>query len=119
MRDITVTSLDQGAQGQQMAGGGLEGADRLSQTLMSWQPSVVSPAAMVSADKDMADARTQDAVQNSGMAQGAVAIHRDSIVGAQFNLNAKPNSLVLGVTEEWAEMWQELVESRFNLRPLS
>ena len=67
MRDITVTSLDQGAQGQQMAGGGLEGADRLSQTLMSWQPSVVSPAAMVSADKDMADARTQDAVQNSGM----------------------------------------------------
>ena len=115
MKDIKVTTLEHDGKGAQMAGGGLEGADRLSQTLMSWQPSVVSPAAMVSADKDMADARTQDAVQNSGMAQGAVAIHRDSIVGAQFNLNAKPNSLVLGVTEEWAEMWQELVESRFNL----
>jgi hypothetical protein len=61
MKDITVTSLDQGTQGQQMAGGGLEGADRLSQTLLSWQPSVISPSAMVAADKDMSDARTQDA----------------------------------------------------------
>ena len=114
MKDITVKTLEQ-AGPTQMAGGGLEGADRLSQTLLSWQPAVISPSAMVAAGKDMADARTQDAVQNSGMAQGAVAIHRDSIVGSQFNLNAKPNALVLGVSEEWAEMWQEQVESRFNL----
>ena len=63
MKDIKVTTLEREGNGAQMAGGGLEGADRLSQSLLSWQPAVISPAAMVSADKGMADSLCEKRVQ--------------------------------------------------------
>lgn len=104
--------------GAQMAGGGLEGAEKLSREMLSWQPAVISPDQQISADKEMADARTSDAVQNVGMMRGASATHKDSIVGSVYRLNAKPNVEALkeyGATDDWAEQFQLAVESRFNL----
>lgn len=97
------------------SGGGLEGGSRFSREMAAWQPRIVSPAELIAGDKTLSDARAQDIVLNSGMAQGAVSIHRDSIVGSQFVLNAKPNARVLGVDEQWAEDAQEAIEERFNL----
>ena len=112
-RTQTVVNND-----QKMAGGGLEGAEKLSREMLSWQPAIISPDQQIAADKEMADARTSDAVQNIGMMRGASATHKDSIVGAVYRLNAKPNVEALlgyGATDEWADEFQVAVESRFNL----
>jgi lambda family phage portal protein len=96
-------------------GGGLEGAERNSRELFSWNPQVISPDQQLHPVKDMADARARDSIQNDGYALGAVQTHRDSIVGAQYRLNAQPDYELLGFDEAWAEEFQRVVESRFNL----
>lgn len=97
------------------AGGGYVGAQRLSREMFRWNPAIISPNSQIAADKDTSDARSSDMVQNDGMVRGAVATHRDSIVGARYVLNAKPNWRLLGASEEWAEEFQEVVENKFNL----
>lgn len=96
-------------------GGGLEGASRTQSEMLSWVPAVISPDKQINPAKEMADARGRDSVQNDGYAMGAVHTHRDSIVGAQYRLNAQPNYDVIGADETWAEEFQRVVESRFNL----
>lgn len=103
------------ASGLQASGGGLEGADKLSREMFSWQPRIVSPNEQIARDKDLVDLRSTDIIQNEGMASGAIATFKDSIVGAKFLLNAKPNWKVIGAPEGWAEEFQEVAESRFNL----
>lgn len=100
------------------AGGGYEGAQRTNRELFRWNPAIISPNNQIAAEKELGDARSQDMVQNDGMVRGAVASHRDSIVGARYVLNAKPNWKALkayGADETWAEEYQEVVENRFNL----
>ncbi len=94
-------------------GGALEGAERTSRETALWSPSMGSADRIINTAKPMADARSRDMVQNDGYALGAVAIHKDSIVGTQFRLNAKPAYKVLGVSAEWAEEFQQIVEARF------
>lgn len=96
-------------------GGGLEGASTTSKEMMHWNPRIVSPDIQYANDGTTALARTEDLVQNDGYAYGAVSIHRDSVVGSQFKLNAKPNAKVLGTDEGWADEFQEVVEARFNM----
>lgn len=96
-------------------GGGLEGAERLGRETFNWQPAVISPDRQINPVKEMADARARDSVQNDGYAMGAIYTHRDSIVGSQYRLNAQPVYEVLGSDEVWAEEFQRVVESRFNL----
>jgi lambda family phage portal protein len=99
-----------------MMGGGIEGAQRNTREMFKWTPAVISPDQQLQfGAKNLADARARDMVQNDGYAMGSVAIHRDSIVGAQYKLNAKPNWRVLGLSEAWAREWQQEVEARFNL----
>ncbi|WHM53111.1 portal protein [Xanthomonas phage XAP3] len=98
-----------------VGGGGLEGADRLSRSTLRWVPPVISPDQQIAASQEMALARAQDMVQNDGYAAAAVASHKDSVVGSQFKLNSKPNVLVLGATDGWAEEFQKVVEARFAM----
>lgn len=101
--------------GDKAIGGGLEGAERSSRELLRWTPPIISPDQQINPLKDMADARGRDMVQNDGYAIGAVQTHRDSIVGSQYRLNAEPDYELLGADEAWAEEFQRVVESRFNL----
>lgn len=96
-------------------GGGLEGASQTSRELVRWQPIVISPDQQIFRDKQMADLRGRDQMQNDGYTQGAMQQQRDSIVGAQFRLNATPAWEALGATEAWAEEFQIAVETEFNL----
>lgn len=96
-------------------GGGLEGAERNSRELVRWTPPIISPDQQINPVKEMADARSRDSVQNDGFATGAIYTHRDSIVGSQYRLNAQPDYDTLGADETWAEEFQRVVESRFNL----
>lgn len=96
-------------------GGGVEGAERTTREMARWTPPLISPDQQFAMTRDLAVSRSQNMVQNDGYAMGAIQIHRDSIVGSQYRLNAKPNWLVLGATEEWAEEFQTHVEAHFNL----
>lgn len=100
---------------QRAIGGGLEGAERTSRETFGWRPSIISPDRQINPVKEEADARGRDSVQNDGYAMGAVHTHKDSIVGSQYRLNAQPDYELLGATEAWAEEFQRIVESRFNL----
>lgn len=108
-----ITITPQG--GDQALGGGLEGAERTSRETMSWRPTMLSPDQAINLVKPEADARSRDMVLNDGYSAGAVAIHRDSIVGAQYRLNARPDYRVIGASAEWAEEFSVVAESRFNL----
>ena len=108
-------SLDINPPRQLAVGGGLEGAERTSRETFRWDAPIISPDRQINPLKDYADARSRDSVQNDGYAMGAVHTHRDSIVGAQYRLNAQPEYTVLGTDEGWADEFQEAVEGRFNL----
>lgn len=108
------------APGTTSMGGGMEGAERTSREMARWSPPIISPDQQINGLKDQADARGRDTVQNDGYAMGALQTHRDSIVGAQYVLNAQPRWEVLksinpGFTDAWADEYQQWVEGRFNL----
>jgi lambda family phage portal protein len=96
-------------------GGGLEGAERTQRETALWNSPILSPDQLINPRKVEADARGRDMGLNDGYVSGAVAIHKDSIVGSQYRLNARPNWRVLGASEGWADEFQQVVESRFNL----
>ena len=100
---------------QRAIGGGLEGAERTSRETLTWTPPIISPDRQINSVKEQADARARDSVQNDGYALGVLHTHRDSIVGAQYRLNAQPDYTLLKTDEGWAEEFQASVEARFNL----
>jgi len=107
--------------GREMAlGGALEGAERTKRETVMWTPPMVSPDRAINPGKKLADARGKDMVLNDGYTQGAVRIQKDSIVGASYRLNAKPDHRVImgGDTaygKGWAEDFAAVAEARFNL----
>lgn len=97
------------------AAGGMEGASQLSRELATWFAPTSSPDALINPAKETVDARSRDMTINDGYAIGAMAIHKDSIVGSQFKLNASPAFAQLGKDEVWAEEFQSEVEAKFTL----
>lgn len=105
---------------QRAMGGAMEGAERNNRETFTWTPSIISPDQQLNDVKDMADARGRDMIQNDGYATGAVNTHRDNIVGSQYRLNAQPDVRTLArfnkaFDDKWAEEFQGVMESRFNL----
>lgn len=100
---------------EMQAFGGLEAGSRVSRELASWQPALHSPDATINLVKDIVDARARDFVGNDGYALGAMAVHKDSVVGSQFKLNLNPNYRILGLDEVWADEFQQEVEELFTL----
>lgn len=101
-------------------GGGLEGAERTKRETVMWTPPMVSPDRAINPGKKLADARGKDMVLNDGYTQGAVRIQKDSIVGASYRLNAKPDHRVIMGSDtkygaDWAEEFASVAEARFNL----
>ncbi len=96
-------------------GGAIEGASRLDRALMTWNASRAAPDVIINGAKDTADARSGDLARNSGHIQNAIQIHKDSIVGAQFRLNANPDWKTIGATEDWATQFQEEAERLWHL----
>lgn len=111
-----------GSEASPWRGLGYEGAERRSRETAAWTPSFRSQDQNINIIKPMADARSRDMINNDGYTSGAVGIHKDSIVGAQYRLNAKPAykaiaGLRKGITadETWADEFQQAVEQRFGL----
>lgn len=101
-------------------GGALEGAGQFNRETAMWQPSMRSPDNIINLAKPLADSRSRDSGRNDGYVSGAVSYTKDSIVGAQYRLNARPNvrflsTLNKGFDEEWSEEFQQVIEARFSL----
>ena len=100
--------------GAPMAIGGVEGAERTSRETVRWTPAMGAPDNVINPVKPLADARGRDLATNDGYALGAVALHRDSIVGSEYRLNSQPNFRLLEASDGWAEEFQAVVEARFH-----
>lgn len=116
----TDVTLVPAASREMSFGGGLEGAERTKRETALWSPPMVSPDRAINPGKKLADARGKDMVLNDGYTQGAVRIQKDSIVGASYRLNSKPDHRVImgGDTnygQGWAEEFASVAEARFNL----
>ena len=97
--------------------GGYDGAKRFDAQLEGWQPGLLSADAEILPAKHMLDARSRDMGRNDAFIQGGATVHKDSIVGGMYMLNAKPKHKLLGegFSEDWAEEFQEEVEGLFTL----
>ena len=98
-----------------LGGGAFEGADRLGRELAAWTPRINSADQLLGKDKLMLDGRALDLMRNNGPTIGASNTQKDSIVGAQYRLNANPAFRYLGLDEVWAEEFQLEVEEAFTL----
>lgn len=105
--------------GEMTFGGGIEGAERTKRETALWSPPMVSPDRAINPGKPLADARGRDMAINDGYTQGAIRTQKDSIVGASFRLNCKPDyRTIVGDTKyarDWAEEYAAVTEARFNL----
>lgn len=95
--------------------GSYDGASRMDKQIAGWTPPLQSADLDMLPDKAMIDARARDLSRNDAYVQGGSIVHKDSIVGAFYTLNAKPDWETLGKTEEWAEAFQKEVEAKFTL----
>lgn len=101
---------------QQLAlGGAFECADRYARELSGWRPSIRSVDASILREKPFNDARGREMGREDGYVAGAEAIHRDSVIGSCYRLNAAPDWRVLGASEAWADEFQQAAESLFSL----
>jgi len=98
-----------------VGGGAFEGADRLGRELQTWAPPIKSADQIIGKDKLILDGRALDLMRNNGPTVGAANTQKDSIVGAQYRLNANPAFRYLGLSEQWADEFQMEVEEMFTL----
>ena len=103
------------AGGESMFGGAYEGAKRLNRQTALWNAPSLPADMEINRDKSTLDARTRDLIRNDGYIQGALDTSKDSIVGGQYLLNARPDWASLGFTEDWAEEFQMVAERKFTL----
>jgi lambda family phage portal protein len=96
-------------------GGAFEGASRTNRRIASWAPTNRSADMDILPNKATADARSKDIARNDPLIQAGGMIHKDSIVGSSYTLNARPNTGVLRLDETWADEFSEEIESKFTL----
>lgn len=127
-KPIKVTGTDlvpfvetpRGSMPDMVLGGGIEGASKTARETMTWNPSRLSPDQAINLVKDDLDARSTDMAVNDGLSQQAVRIQKNSIVGSQYRLNAKPAYAVIygedsRAAQEYGEELAAVAEARFNL----
>lgn len=97
-------------------GDAYEGA-RDFDSLTLWRPELNSADMDILPSKPLADARVRDMVRNDAFVAGAASIHKDSIVGGIYLLNARPRTKVLFGKEDdvWEEEAQQELEEKFTL----
>ena len=104
-----------GPRGRELAfTGAYDGAAQFDKQLTTWAPPLQSADAEMIPDKGLLDARSRDLSRNDAYVQGGAQLHKDSIVGSMYLLNAKPNAAILGWSEERTEAFQMEAEAKFQ-----
>jgi lambda family phage portal protein len=117
---LVVQETRRGGMPEMVLGGAIEGAGRETRETALWQPSRLSPDQAINSVKPEADARATDLAVNDGLSQHAIRVQKNSIVGAQYRLNAKPDYRVIygrdtRAAQEYGEELASVAEARFNL----
>lgn len=112
------TVMQEAAAAPTPSGGGVsyDGASKLD-GLSLWQPPLRSADMDMLPEKASLDARSRDILRNDAYAASGSAIHKDSIVGEEYRLNAKLSSRLLFGKEDsvWEDEANEEIETRFRL----
>lgn len=95
--------------------GAYDGASQVDRMMASWDPPIQSVDADMLPEKMIVDARVRDTLRNDSYVAGGATLHKDNIVGAQYTLNAKPETEILGFDDDWEEAFQKEVETKFTL----
>lgn len=105
-----------GASAAASGGVAYDGA-RKANRLSMWRPPLRSADADLLPEKGSLDARVRDTFRNDAYVAGGASIFKDSIVGARYLLNSKPETKVLWGKEDptWEIEFQEEVETKFTL----
>ena len=112
----TIDELVGPGHGREFAfSGAYDGAAVFDKQINTWAPPLQSADADILPDKSLLDARARDIGRNDAYVAGGEQLHKDSIVGHMFVLNSKPNTRILGWTDERAEAFQEEVEAKFQV----
>ncbi len=113
---VSVQAPPPGASAGASGGVAYDGASKLDH-LARWQPIIRSADAEILPEKGDLDARIRDTVRNDAFVGGGLTIYKDSIVGARYQLTAKPETKVLWGKEDdaWEIDFQEEVETKFTL----
>lgn len=97
-----------------LAGDPYQGASRINREVALWLPELRSANQDILPAREIATARARDVLRNDGMVNAAMVQHKDSIVGAMYALNVRPNMRVLGIKDEqWEAEFQEEIESKW------
>ncbi|HEX2888351.1 phage portal protein [Vineibacter terrae] len=91
------------------------GADRLSQELGNWLPSLTSPGGELHWERDALVARARDIERNNGYARGIKHTLLEGVIGANWRLSAKPNWRALGIDYKTAIAWSTITEAKFRV----
>lgn len=112
-----VAPPDAGVAASAASGGVSYDGSNVVDKLAMWRPALRSADADIIPEKGILDARSRDTIRNDAYVANGQSIHKDHIVGAQFLLNAKPDSkLLFGTLDDvWESEFQEEVESKFTL----
>lgn len=94
--------------------GGFVGGSRKRKATQEWQVSNNSADADILPDLPLLRERSRDLCRNSPLAGGAVNTMVTSIVGSGLKLQSRPNTKLLGMSEEEADLWKNNTEVLFR-----
>lgn len=100
------------------AGGGVAyDGSSIHDQLATWSPALRSADSDLLFEKPRLDGRARDMLRNDGYIAGGAAVHKDSIVGEEYRLNAKPSSKLLYGTDDeaWDDEASEEIEMKFRM----
>jgi lambda family phage portal protein len=106
---------DVGPNEMALVGSPLEAIGNMNRATAMWNPMLLSADRQTGQVKDATDARVRDLWYNEGYVNSGVTIHKDSIVGAAYLFNSKPDYKTLGLDDVWAAEFAEEIEAKFTL----
>lgn len=78
------------------------------------RPNITSSDVVAYRNKDMLMADARDAARSNPYGKSAKRTLTDSIIGTKLTLQLEPNALLLGVDDDAASEWAEMVEARWE-----
>lgn len=90
------------------------GGSRPSQALAGWTPPLLSADASWLDERDTSVGRIRDLERHEGWVSSGIDKQVDMLVGGTFRLNAKPDALALGISEDEAQELGRQIQSEWR-----
>lgn len=100
--------------GQPIEASSYGGKDRWGPEFDRWTPIMQSADDEVLPGWETEVGRLRDLIHENGITSGAVQTHVDNVIGPGLKLVAKPDWRALGLSREWADEFQQQVETAWG-----